>query len=137
MRGWLRESRSRGEGTSCGRELTNYPSVTQAKGDVSGRFAEDVVSVGQLTVTNQTFCAARRQSEDFDSGPTSGLLGLAFGSIAVSRKPTFFENLLEQKRLDQAAFSVYMTRKKEQGSEVSRGSRTAARCRVLADTWLH
>ena len=92
----------------------------QAKGRVSGTLAEDDVAVGTLKVRNQTFCAAQRESDDFIDAPASGLLGLAFGSIAASGRPTFFENLLAQKQLDLSFFSVHLARKQETGSEASR-----------------
>ena len=80
---------------------------------------QDVVSVGPLSVHNQTFCAARHESADFAAAPASGLLGLAFGAIAASGQPTFFENLLAGKQLAQSVFSVHLTRKRETGSEAS------------------
>ena len=90
------------------------------KGAVSGTFVTDAVSVGRLGVANQTFCVARRESADFSDGaPASGLLGLAFGRIAASGEPTFFENLLAQRKVDLGVFSVHLTRGREDGSEAS------------------
>lgn len=43
---------------------------------------------------------------------------MAFGTIAQSQKPTFFENLMTQKKVAAGIFSVHLTRGKEQGSEV-------------------
>ena len=62
-----------------------------------------------------------QESSDLNDEPNSGLLGMAFGSIAQSGKPTFFENLLAQKRLAQSVFSVHLTRTRETGSQVCFG----------------
>ena len=69
----------------------------------------------------QTFCAVRKESSDLNDEPNSGLLGMAFGSIAESGRPTFFENLLAQKQLAQSIFSVHLTRTLETGSQVCFG----------------
>ena len=70
-------------------------------------------------VPNQTFCGVRKVSYDIDQEPISGLVGLAFGSIAKSGQPTFFENLLAQKQIPYSLFSVHLTRMQETGSQVS------------------
>ncbi|KAI8972245.1 aspartic peptidase domain-containing protein [Trametes punicea] len=95
--------------------------ITYGTGQVSGTLAEDTVAVGPVGVSHQTFCAAHTVSDDFDEEPSSGLLGLAFGSIAESGKPTFFENLLAEKKLAASVFSVHLTRGKPKGSEVCFG----------------
>ena len=43
---------------------------------------------------------------------------MAFGTIAQSGSPTFFENLMAQKKVAAGIFSVHLTRGREQGSEV-------------------
>ncbi|OBZ70691.1 Aspartic protease [Grifola frondosa] len=96
------------------------PSLT-APGDVSGSLAQDTVSIGSLTVEQQAFGAVRSESTDFQDEPNSGLLGLAFGSIATSKKPTFFENLLAQKKLTSSIFSVHLTRNGKTGSQLCFG----------------
>ncbi|KAH9942431.1 acid protease [Epithele typhae] len=89
--------------------------LPRGSGRVSGMFAQDKVAVGSLSVPNQAFCAARRVSDDFDEQPASGLLGLAFGSIATAGQPTFFENLLTEKALADSVFSVHLARGEETG----------------------
>ncbi|KAI0374156.1 acid protease [Pilatotrama ljubarskyi] len=95
--------------------------ITYGTGQVSGTLSVDSVAVGQATVPKQTFCAVHKVSDDLDEEPNSGLLGLAFGSIAQSGKSTFFENLLAEKKLAASVFSVHLTRGKERGSEVCFG----------------
>ncbi|KAJ8473786.1 hypothetical protein ONZ51_g7647 [Trametes cubensis] len=109
-----------------GQSSTYVPSKSKCKitygvGQVAGTLAQDSVSVGPVGVNNQTFCAIHKVSEDLNEEPNSGLLGLAFGSIAQSGKPTFFENLLAEKKLSSSIFSVHLTRLSERGSEVCFG----------------
>ncbi|OCH88252.1 acid protease [Obba rivulosa] len=96
-------------------------SIAYGSGTVSGKLAQDVVSLGGLSVPQQTFGAIRTASEEFASEPNSGLLGLAFGSIARSHSSTFFENLMEQKKVALSVFSVHLQRHQETGSEVCFG----------------
>ena len=92
-------------------------SLDQGSGSVSGTLAEDTVSIGPFKVYNQSFGAVQSVSENFANSPNDGLAGMAFGTIANSHKPTFFENLIPQ--LQAPLFSVYLTRNKVRGSEVS------------------
>lgn len=86
---------------------------------MSGTLASDIVSIGNLAVSNQVFGAASRESDDFNDAPNDGLMGLAFGTIAQSKKPTFFENLIEAKSVAEPLFSVHLSRNQVTGSEVS------------------
>ncbi|KAJ3489125.1 hypothetical protein NLI96_g2352 [Meripilus lineatus] len=96
-------------------------SVAYGAGRVFGTLAQETVSVGELKVDGQNFIAANVVSDQFASEPNSGLLGLAFGTIASSKKPTFFENLLIDHAIDAPIFSVHLTRFKEEGSQVCFG----------------
>lgn len=90
----------------------------QGSGEVSAVLAMDVVAVQGLSYHNQTFGAVKSESGDFNDYPNSGLLGMAFSSIAISGQPTFFENLIKHKSLAAPMFSVHLTRGEERGSEV-------------------
>ncbi|PSS07208.1 hypothetical protein PHLCEN_2v3491 [Hermanssonia centrifuga] len=92
--------------------------AVQGEGQASGYIVEDVVSMGSLTVEKQQFIAVQTTSDSFLDEPSDGLLGMAFGSIARIHAPTFFENLLSGYKLASGIFSIYVTRGKEDGSEV-------------------
>ena len=47
-----------------------------------------------------------------------GLIRMAFGTIAQSRRPTFFESLIAQRKLPAPLFSVHLSRHEENGSSV-------------------
>lgn len=86
---------------------------------MSGKLAQDTVTVGSHEVSNQYFGAVEAVSQNFANAPNDGLAGLAFSTIANSQKPTLFENLVSQSQLVAPLFSFYMTRTKPRGSEVS------------------
>lgn len=91
----------------------------QGEGQVSGTLATDLVSIGSLAISDQAFGAVSRESDDFNDSPNDGLMGLAFGTIAQSKKPTFFENLIQAQKVAAPLFSVHLTRNQASGSEVS------------------
>ncbi|CAA7259283.1 unnamed protein product [Cyclocybe aegerita] len=95
--------------------------VYYGTGNVYAESAKDVVSIQGLSVQSQAFGAVSRVSEDFNGYPNSGLLGLAFSTIASSKQPTFFENLIREKQLAAPIFSVHLARNQETGSEVCFG----------------
>ena len=78
----------------------------------------DVVSIAGLTVAGQAFGAVGARSDEMDKQPNDGLIGLAFGTIAQSRRPTFFESLIAQRKLPAPLFSVHLSRQEKGGSSV-------------------
>jgi hypothetical protein len=90
----------------------------QGSGNVGGTLAHDKISIGSLEIDKQYFGAVTHVSSDFNDDPISGLIGLAFSSIATSGEPTFFENLIMQDKVSAPFFSVYLTRRKASGSMV-------------------
>ncbi|SRR5258708_1903604 len=91
---------------------------SQGTGSVSGHMARDRVVAGGLEVPSQDFAVIDSQNNALAESPTSGLLGMAFSTISVSQRPTFFENLWNQKKIEKGCFSVHLQRNKAQGSEV-------------------
>ncbi|KAG1723611.1 acid protease [Suillus paluster] len=95
--------------------------VNYGMGHVQGTLAYDTITVGGLKVNKQYFGAVTQVSSDFNDDPISGLLGLGFSSIAMSGKPTFFENMIIQKKVCAPFFSVHLTRGKASGSKITFG----------------
>lgn len=95
-----------------------YANTQQGSGSVRGTLVADQVTIANLKVENQSFGAVSQVSQDFNNSPSDGLIGMAFGTIASSKRPTFFENLIMANKV-QPFFSVYLTRGQESGSEVS------------------
>ncbi|KAH8828296.1 acid protease [Flagelloscypha sp. PMI_526] len=97
----------------------HHMTISYAGGQVGGSIAAETVTIAGLTVENQTFCAVDDQSGAELDLPSDGLIGLAFGTISRSRRPTFFENLILQEKIQDPVFSVHLTRHQESGSEAS------------------
>lgn len=93
--------------------------VRKGIGQAVGKLVHDVVNMKTLRVQEQAFGAVSYESDNYYEYPSSGLLGLAFGSIASIDEPTFFENLLSSHQLEFAMFGVHLTRGVAEGSSVS------------------
>lgn len=78
----------------------------------------DIVSIAGLSTKNQAFGSVNNQSYEFSKQPNDGLIGVAFGTIAQSRQPTFFENLIKERKIAAPLFSVHLSRHEERGSSV-------------------
>ncbi|KAJ6609854.1 aspartic peptidase domain-containing protein [Mycena sp. CBHHK59/15] len=96
-------------------------SVSYGSGEVSGTLMQDAVSVAGLNVQDQYFGAVSQVSDEFNDLPNDGLFGMAFGTIAQSGKPTFFETLIKRNMLPAPMFSVHLARNQVKGSEVCFG----------------
>jgi len=78
----------------------------------------DTISIASLTVAGQAWGAVNDQSDEFSKHPNDGLIGMAFGTIAQSRQPTFFENLIKEQKIAAPLFSVHLSRHERRGSSV-------------------
>ena len=94
-------------------------SVQYGSGSVQGTLAQETVSLAGLGVNGQYFGAVSSESDDFHSNPNSGVLGMAFSSIANSGEPTLFENLVKSGKVANSYFGFHLTRRQTQGSQVS------------------
>ncbi|EAU91285.2 pepsinogen A [Coprinopsis cinerea okayama7 len=95
--------------------------ISYGSGDVVGTVVTDVVSIQGLKIEDQTFALITSESLDFTGYPNDGLLGLAFGTISQTNKPTFFENLIRRKHVGLPLFSIHLARNQQSGSEVCFG----------------
>lgn len=107
--------------SSTYKDMVDEFSISYGTGDASGTLASDVVSVGGLSVQEQAFGAVTQTSDDFGGFPNDGILGMAFGTIAVSKQPPFFERLIAKGALAAPLFSVHLARNQTTGSEVCFG----------------
>ncbi|KAG9077974.1 Type I transmembrane sorting receptor [Ceratobasidium sp. UAMH 11750] len=90
---------------------------------VSGPIYLDTVSAGGLSATRQIFSAVTNESSIFAQDPSDGIMGLGFSSISYMGAPTFFENLVSQKVVNSAVFSMYLA---SNGSELYLGGTNSA-----------
>eukprot|EP00419_Tripos_fusus_P009620 CAMPEP_0172669498 /NCGR_PEP_ID=MMETSP1074-20121228/9709_1 /TAXON_ID=2916 /ORGANISM="Ceratium fusus, Strain PA161109" /LENGTH=586 /DNA_ID=CAMNT_0013486279 /DNA_START=81 /DNA_END=1841 /DNA_ORIENTATION=+ len=77
-------------------------------GEVTGPQAIDDFHVGPLTVKQQTFGMIQtEQGSVFEDIPLEGILGLAFKKMSANGVMPFFDNIINQKVLDDNQFSFY------------------------------
>ncbi|KAG1904194.1 acid protease [Suillus fuscotomentosus] len=107
--------------SSTYRTTGNVFNVNYGFSYAEGTLAYDTIGMGGLKVNSQYFGAVTDVSSNFDSDRISGCLGLGFSSIATSGKPTFFENLIMQEKIEAPFFSVHLTRGKASGSKITLG----------------
>ncbi|NWV78847.1 CATD protein, partial [Dasyornis broadbenti] len=80
-------------------------------GSLFGFLSQDIVTLGNLKIQNQTFGEATKQpGTTFIAAKFDGILGLAFPKISVQNVRPFFDTLMEQKLIDRNVFSFYLNR---------------------------
>ncbi|GAA6060716.1 hypothetical protein JCM10212_003337 [Sporobolomyces blumeae] len=104
-------------------------SVTFAygQGNIDGKIVSDTVTLGGVTVENQSFglvssadSAALQKSAN--GGIPLGIFGLSFDSIKKLPGATFFDNVIASSKLSQNLFGLYLAPRGQSGSEVSLGA---------------
>jgi hypothetical protein len=118
--------------------------VGYGTGSVCGVLSADKVDINGFRVDGQDFGGVFKKTGVFTATPNNGLLGtfcvsrrpltdirsgLAFGTIATSKLPPFFENLLSQRKVRAPYFGVSLARGKNSGSELCVGCVNKARWR--------
>ena len=85
-------------------------SITYGSGKASGSLGKDVVQMAGYSVPNQGFGVCNQVSQNLLSPPVSGLLGLAFQSIASSRAMPFWQTLVSGGAWDSPLMGFHLTR---------------------------
>jgi cathepsin D len=79
-------------------------------GQASGTIGQDVVEMAGFSVSNQTFAICDTISPGLLNPPVSGLLGLAWKSIASSGAAPFWQTLVAGGVWDSPVMSFHLTR---------------------------
>ncbi|KAL7412344.1 aspartic peptidase domain-containing protein [Mrakia frigida] len=91
-------------------KVTTTPfSIVYGSGSASGTLATDTVTLGPFSV-EQTFGLVTSTSSNLIFSPLSGIMGLAFQSIATSGAVPFWYDLLSSSQLTQPLMAFYLTR---------------------------
>ncbi|KAG6907899.1 hypothetical protein DXG01_007006 [Tephrocybe rancida] len=85
-------------------------SISYGSGKASGFLGSDTVQMAGFSVSNQTFALCDTVSDGLLTSPVSGLLGLAFKSIASSGATPFWQALAENDAWDQPLMAFHLTR---------------------------
>lgn len=94
----------------------------------SGTIIQDTVSVAGLTVKRQAVGLITKQSPNlFEGTKIEGIFGMGVSKTGPMRSPTFFGNLIDNRAIEQAVFSLFMTPKVIGNAELTLGGTNPAR----------
>jgi cathepsin D len=83
--------------------------ITYGSGNAQGYLGTDTVSLADYTVSSQTFAIIQTMSASLITEPLSGLMGLGFSSLAVSKSTPWWVSLATSKWND-PVFAFYLKR---------------------------
>lgn len=84
--------------------------ITYGSGQADGFLARDTVTMGGYTVPNQVLGVVSEASDNLLQQPYSGLMGLAFETLASSGAMPFWEELVTTNQWPMPAMGFYMAR---------------------------
>lgn len=84
--------------------------IQYGSGDVSGVLAQDTIGMGGFTVSPQTFLVVTTMSDGLLDGDTSGILGLAFESLASTGATPFWQALSNAGQFVEPEMAFWLTR---------------------------
>ncbi|EJF59592.1 acid protease [Dichomitus squalens LYAD-421 SS1] len=96
--------------SSTFKDLQTSFQITYGSGAAQGFLGTDVVQMAGLKVDAQTFAVATAVTEDLLNSPVSGLMGLAFETIASSGATPFWQTVATNGGLDQPLMAFQLTR---------------------------
>ncbi|EGN95223.1 hypothetical protein SERLA73DRAFT_187569 [Serpula lacrymans var. lacrymans S7.3] len=96
--------------SSTFKNLSQPFSIQYGSGEAAGSLGQDVVQIAGFSVANQTFGAVNAVSSGLLNTPVSGLIGLAWQSIASSGATPLWETLANSGKWDQPLMAFQLTR---------------------------
>ncbi len=115
---WIHNTFKSSKSSSFNKNGTSLE-IKYGSGGVKGFFSNDHVTLGGVVAKDITFGEATHLSGfSFIAAKFDGILGMGFRSISINHVITIFEALYEQKQIEEAAFSFYLS--KTAGSSNSR-----------------
>ncbi|KAF9010681.1 aspartic peptidase domain-containing protein [Cyathus striatus] len=90
--------------------VSSETDIRYGSGEVAGSIVSDTVSMGGFTISDQTFLAVDQLTEGLLDGTVSGIMGLAFDTIASTRATPFWQALAEGNQFSSQEMSFWLTR---------------------------
>lgn len=87
--------------------------IAYGTGDCSGYLSTDSLTIGNLTVPDQTFGEATHMADFFHAQRMSGILGLGYPNIAEQQVKPPVQNMIEKKLIENPIFSVWMEKARD------------------------
>ncbi|KII92711.1 hypothetical protein PLICRDRAFT_89263 [Plicaturopsis crispa FD-325 SS-3] len=84
--------------------------ISYGSGEVAGTLSSDTVSMAGFTVASQTFAVVTDITSGLLSGSTSGIMGLAFETIASTQATPFWQALVNGNQWSSPEMGFWLTR---------------------------
>lgn len=84
--------------------------ITYGSGQAAGSLGSDIVQMAGFSVKNQVFAVCNQVSSGLLTSPVSGLLGLAFQTIAASKAEPLWQTLVSSGAWDSPLMAFQLTR---------------------------
>jgi cathepsin D len=85
-------------------------SITYGTGQAAGSLAQDTIQMAGFSVANQVFAVCDQVSSGLLNNPVSGLLGLAWNTIASSGATPLWQTLAQSGAWDSPVMAFQLTR---------------------------
>jgi len=85
-------------------------SIQYGTGEAAGTLAKDTVQMAGFSVASQVFAVCDEVSSGLLNSPVSGLMGLAWNTIASSGATPFWQTLAASNALDSPVMGFQLTR---------------------------
>jgi hypothetical protein len=96
--------------------------VAFGTGEISGEINSDDFGLGNIKIKNQAFGEILNENGDvFAAGKFSGILGLAYPSMAANNQTPVFDSIINQKLLEHNIMTFYYSLNEDTNGQISLG----------------
>lgn len=97
--------------------------IQYGTGSLEGVFSKDDITIDGKALEGFTFAeSVSEPGSTFEFAKFDGIMGMGFSTISVGGIPTIFEEMINQKLINDPIFSFYLSKKATIGSQITFGS---------------